>query len=117
MFRFPERQKKEYVECLGPGPHITKNGSRWLVVGLHKYIQIQDGTVRCKSCAERTWRTYPDKAIGYFYLTEQERTQMRTGLAELRSTFEKTQGRTPDKVNEHTGVDNSVKQTKQSKIQ
>ena len=90
MFRFEDRQKKEYVECLGPGPHVTKNGSRWLVVGLHPYTEIQDGTVRCKSCAERTktWlpRAAATKPIGHWYLSEEDRTQLRTGLAELRKT-------------------------------
>ena len=52
MFRFPDKPKKHYIECLGPGPHVTKSGSRWLVDGLHKYVQIEDGTFRCQKCVE-----------------------------------------------------------------
>lgn len=92
--------KKEYVECLGPGPHVTKNGSRWLVVGLHAYTEIQDGTVRCKSCAERTktWLPRENRPVGHLYLTEEEKTLLRERLAEGRRTFETLEAKTLTKI-------------------
>jgi len=97
VFRFESKPNKEFVECLGPGPHVTKNGSRWLVVGFHIYITLEDGTVRCQKCAERTSRVriIRDPYIPSYVpkLTEQESRLLGERLQSLKETFEKYEGR------------------------
>ena len=113
MWVFKERNNKKYVECKGPGPHITKNGSPWLVVGLHKYVEIEDGTVRCKRCAEK--RPIPkapdyDKPIGFLYLTDQEVRELRYRLRALQEYIGKDKGREP------VLLDKKEQETRQSKF-
>ena len=101
MFRFSERERKQFVECLGKGPHSTKNGSRWLVVGFHRYVQIEDGTVRCERCAGK--REIPkapdyDKPIITFKLSEADRTLSRKILRNIRKAFETMEEGVPTKV-------------------
>lgn len=115
MFRFENTQAERYlnswtyngktfVKCSGPGPHSTNKGTPNLVVGFHRITEVQKGTgiYKCKSCMERTGRTWLPKdygkPIGHDYLTEEERTQLRTGLAELRKTFAKMEDRTLNQV-------------------
>lgn len=102
MWRFEERKKKQYLECLGPGPHVTKNGSRWLVAGFHSYVQIEDGTVRCQKCAEARKKPIIREPYRPSYapeLTDKEREELRAGLANIREAVEKMEKR-PTQIKE-----------------
>lgn len=98
--------ESRWLQCVNKGQSKSgkcdrKNGYILKDDPTHERYFLADGiNVECKACYNRR-KIYlpPDKhrPCGFFELTEQERTQLRIGLAELRKTFD-AQSRVPPKV-------------------